>query len=377
MKKKKFGVVLSATILLFVSMIAVVGIMCSYLLTYEPAGDNIPKETVVHIDENGESVIYRPGDDDSYNFLVLGHDRAATLTDVIMLVNYNVTDGSVSIMQFPRDTYVSYGVPTGKINASYSSFYYEALGNGSDTPELDALRKFADKIETALCTKISYCAIMNLDGFVNIVDAIGGVEMNVPTDMLYYDEYQDLYIDLKEGIQTLNGKQAEQFVRFRKGKNGYVQADLGRQDAQKIFMSAFIKKLQSSVTAKNITTLADTVLDNLYTDITVSDFVYFGKNMLKIDMSKITMVSVPTNPAKFDGIDYVIVTKSIMVDIVNEHFNVYDGEITEGIFDKTMTFATDESQECMNAYSSDTASAGGKEYNAENVNENSIDIPRM
>ena len=122
---------------------------------------------------------------------------------------------------------------------------------------------------------------MNLDGFVNIVDALGGVEMNVPYRLYYPDPAQNLYIDLYPGYQTLTGAEAEQFVRFR---HGYLQADIGRQNAQKMFMSAFIQKAKSSLNISNVgtlTTVATEIIDNLTTDITVSDFVYFAKEMLE------------------------------------------------------------------------------------------------
>ena len=125
-------------------MIAVVGIMCSYLLTYTPERPNGPSDTVVHYDENNNPVVMVPQEDENFNFLVLGRDRIANLTDVIMLINYNVTDGSIAITQFPRDTYVGYGVATSKINATYPTFYNQAVGSGSKQPELDALRRFAD-----------------------------------------------------------------------------------------------------------------------------------------------------------------------------------------------------------------------------------------
>ncbi len=343
--------------------------MCSYLLTYTPEGPNIPKDTVVHYDEHNNPIVMVPQEDENYNFLVLGHDRAAALTDVIMLINYNVTEDSISIVQFPRDTYVGYGVATSKINATYATYYNQARGSGSDQPELDALREFADVLEKTLCTKISYCAIMNLNGFVNIVDTLGGVEMNVPADMYYSDPEQGLYINLKAGYQTLNGAQAEQFVRFR---YGYAQGDMARQDAQKIFMSAFIKKVQSSVTVGKLTSLAETVLDNLYTDITVSDFVYFGKALMGVDLSQISMMTIPSNTAG----NHVVVSKPLLLKIVNEHFNVYDSEITDAIFDRDKIFLNGYDQYYTNCYYSEEVVYGGTEYDAGNVNDSSINIPR-
>lgn len=367
--KKRYTIVLTATILIFVSMLAVVGIMASYLLSYTPDSPNLPKETVIHYDEYNNPIVVNPLEDETYNFLVLGHDRAATLTDVIMLINYNVTEGKIAIMQFPRDTYVSYGVATNRINASYATFFNEARDAGSKQPELDALRKFADILEKALCTKISYTAIMNLDGFRNIVDAIGGVEVNVPHDIYHVDELQGLYINLKAGLQTLNGDQAEQFVRCR----SYLQADHGRQDAQKIFMSAFIKKVQESIDATKLTVLAESVLDNLYTDITVSEFVYFGKNLLKVDRANITMVSMPSDGASYGN---VIMVRCQMVELMNKYFNVYDGEIIESIFDKSKVFVNEYDSTHTSVYYSEEGVYGGTEYSADEINQGQIHIPK-
>ncbi len=341
--------------------------LISHFMTHEAESLN-PEETVIYYDENDQPVIKKPAEGKNFNFLVLGHDRAAVLTDVIMLINYNVTEGTIAIMQFPRDTYVSYGVPTNRINATYSTYLSEARGKGSDTPQLDALKKFADVLEEALCTHIHFCAVMDLNGFRNIVDAIGGVEMNVPRRMYYNDPEQGLYINLQPGYQTLNGAQAEQFIRFR---SGYVQADFGRQDAQKIFMSAFIEKVKKSVDVSTLTELAGVVIDNLYTDITVSDFVYFGKNVMGVDMENITMVSMPAGAAY----NQPVMVKKATLKIVNEHFNVYDTDITEAIFDKNKAFVNEAIWDYQNAYMADEAIYGGTEYDAGNVNEDSIDIP--
>lgn len=366
--KKRYYTVLVSTILVFVSLFAVAGILVSHFATYE-AETMDPKETVVYYDDDNNPVVIKPAEGKNFNFLVLGHDRAATLTDVIMLINYNVTEGRVSIMQFPRDSYVSYGVPTSRINATYATYLNEARAKGSSTPQLDGLRKFADVLEDALCTNINYCAVMDLNGFRNIVDAIGGVEMNVPERMYYNDPEQNLYIDLHPGRQTLNGAQAEQFVRCR---SIYINADLGRQNAQKIFMSAFIEKVKSSVDVGTLTELAGTVLDNLYTDITVSDFVYFGKNIIGIDMANVTMMTMPINAGPAG---HVVMVKKDMVKLINQYFNVYDTDITEAMFDKKKVFVNENNSGYTSAYYADKAVYGGHEYVADDVNKDSIDIP--
>ena len=381
MSRKIFKRILIICITAFIMAILAVVLCANYLLSYKPTvGDN-DKNTYIVTDEKGNrKVITLENKEGNYNFLVLGHDRAALLTDVIMLINYDITDSKVTIMQFPRDTYVSYGVPTSKINATFSTYYSQALNEGKSEEEarMSGLREFGDILEEALGINIYKCAIMNLDGFVNIVDALGGVEMNVPYRLNYSDPGQNLYIDLYPGYQTLTGAEAEQFVRFR---HGYLQADIGRQNAQKMFMSAFIQKAKSSLNISNVgtlTTVATEIIDNLTTDITVSDFVYFAKEMLgKVDLSNIKMLTVPGEPLSNEyGWSYYVLNRQSLHTLVNEYFNTSDTkEIPLSIFDSQLYFTDTASSIFTNSYYSTDVPPINEEFDAKDIIDNSIDIP--
>ena len=211
---------------------------------------------------------------------------------------------------------------------------------------------------------------MNLDGFAGIVNAIGGVDLYIPYDMDYEDPEQDLYIHFKEGQTHLNGKDAEKFVRFR---DGFIQADIGRGNAQKLFMAAFIDKAKSSVTLTNVsllTNLVNEVLANLTTDIPAADAVYFAKNALKVDMNNITMLTIPGDSV---GGHYVI-NRGAALAAINAYFNVYDNDIIDGIFDQSRVFTDTSSQTISAAYNAENA-ALVNEYNAANIRQNSIKIP--
>jgi LCP family protein required for cell wall assembly len=181
--------------------------------------------------------------DGEYNVLVLGHDKEAKLTDVVMLVNVNNNDGKLTVMQIPRDTYFGgKGAPSAsvdKVNEIFVTYYRGYLNDGESEKNAykAALEDTKKLLSDALAVNIDFAAIMDLSGFKNIVDAIGGVTLDVPAPLQYYDEVQDLRIDIPAGRQTLDGDMAEGFVRFREG---YVQADLGRINAQKLFMNAFL-----------------------------------------------------------------------------------------------------------------------------------------
>ncbi len=318
--------------------------------------------------------IYTPREN-VYNFLVIGHDRAAVLADVIMLVNYDVDAGEVAIMQFPRDTYIDAGSNVPKINVLFAAYYNRAVNDRAKNPTQVAADRLAEALEQNLCIQIQYTAVMNLDGFVGIVDSIGGVDVDIPYAMEYEDPEQDLYIHFKAGPTHLTGEKAEEFVRFR---NGYLTADIGRVDAQKIFLAAFIDKVQSSVSITNvslITDLASEVVSNLTTNVTVADVMFFGKNALSVDLSKISMMTAPGDSVKSDGSWYYVINRDATLGMINTHFNIYDNDITDSIFDKSRVFNDAASAEISGAYNADSF-VFGETHNADNVIKDSIDIPQ-
>lgn len=310
--------------------------------------------------------------DTHYNFLVLGHDRAASLTDVIILISYDIEKQSISMLQIPRDTYVELeDYSYHKINGAYNYFVSAARKSGSSDPEKDGCRGFASFLETNLCVKIHYCAVMDLDGFSGIVDTIGGVDMYVPQNMYYSDPGQNLYINLREGYQHLDGKTAEQFVRYRMG---YANADIGRGNAQKLFIAAFIKKLKTSVSDVSVLgDLASNVITYVDTDITVNDIIYFGKYFLglgngkSVDLSNIHMMTMPGTAKYHNGASYYVMNKAAVAEIINGDFNIYDFDILSS-FDKDQVFVAEDSAEIRALYLADKETVTTDVYDADSLN---------
>lgn len=316
---------------------------------------------------------------DNYNILVMGHDRAASLTDVIMLINYNVAEQSVTIMQFPRDTYVTVGdYYYHKINGLYNYCIAEVRDEGSSDPEKDGCVRMAEYLEKNLAVTIHYSAVMDLDGFEGIVDAIGGVDMYVPQDMYYTDPGQNLYINLKEGYQHLDGNKAEQFVRYR---SGYVTGDIGRGNAQKLFISAFISSLTKSLAnadASMITNLAGNVINYVSTDMTVADVVYLGKCFLGIGksggvkMENISMMTMPGAATMYNGASVFVMNKAYVAEIINDYYNIYDYDIRNS-FDTAGFFVSREQSIVSEIYSADKESVTLTVYNASSLDENGLE----
>jgi len=214
--------------------------------------------------------------------------------------------------------------------------YMGASGKEKTSMEYDIKLKFGIKYLTALLarsfgTPVDFYAQLNLDGFVNIVDAIGGVDVYIQEDMDYEDIYQNppLKIHLKKGMQHLDGKKAEQFIRFR---YGYAAADIARIDAQKIFMTAFIKKVFSLEGIANMEKLITEVTANLETNMTLGNAGYFATEALGIDFNNIVMLTLPGWSLYVDGVSYYTIDKDVMIQTVNEYLNKYTEPLTEEYF---------------------------------------------
>lgn len=303
-----------------------------------------------------------------YNFLVMGHDRQASLTDVIMLVSYDTELGKMTIMQLPRDTYIEIeDYSYSKINGLYNHCVSEAKAEGSKNKELDGCRKAADYLSAALGIPIHYCAVMDLDGFGAIVDAIGGVEIYVPYSMEYEDVKQNLYINLQKGYNTLDGDEAEQFVRFR---SGYVNADLGRGDAQKMFMTAFIEAVKENIGVKNVGSIASAIVENVETDLSLSQIVELGTKFLSIELSNITMMTAPGEVAS----SYYVLNKECMTEVLNESFNIYVEELTEDEVDKNVLFCSENSA-VIAVYEKAAEDLNFEKHNAQDVSDEDIYVP--
>jgi len=361
--------------ILLAALMAVGVVAVDYFVLYSPEVNSIGKGTLASggnkndgsdllnsggLTINGEEI----GDttievsDKIYNFLIMGHDRAARLTDVIMLINYNIELQRIVIMQIPRDTYVEVEKSTyHKINGVYNYYVQKAQKDGSDNPELDGCKGMESFLEKSLAINIHYSAVMDLEGFGNIVDAIGGVDMNVPMDMYYSDPEQNLYINLRKGYQHLDGNAAEQFVRYRAG---YATGDIGRTNAQKIFVSAFIDKLLTSITDINtITALANNVVKYVETDITVADVIYFAKSFLgfgaspkSVDLSNVMMMTMPGRDTMYNGGSYYVMNKDYVSYLTTEYFNIYFYEFQPVLwdFDVNGVYVTDEEGAIRNIY---------------------------
>lgn len=255
----------------------------------------------------------------SYNILAVGKDKVGLNTDTIMVAHIDTENDILNIMSIPRDTMSNVKRYVKKINAAY--------GAGGGKGNIENLKK---ELTMLLGIQIDRYVVVNLDAFEQAIDAMGGVTIDVPQDMKYKDPYQDLVINISAGPQTLNGNQAVGFVRFR---HGYVNGDLGRIEAQQLFIEALINQCKSPSIINKIPELATIVKENMDTDMTVQEIIWFAKQGLEIDMATGVHMYILPGEAKMvytgkQWLSYYIPYKNEILTLVNESFNPYDTPIT-------------------------------------------------
>ncbi len=251
-----------------------------------------------------------------YTFLVCGTDIDNTRTDVLLLCQYDITAQSLKLLQIPRDSYIESDHYDKKITAIHAYDGMDAL--------LDAIhRTFAVEVDFWVKVKIS--------GFRELVDLIGGVEVYVDYNMDYEDPDQDLKIHLKKGLQTLDGKQAEGYVRYR---HGYANGDIGRMNAQRKFLKAFVTQAFS---LKNVTKIPDmiaTCLEIVSTNASVYDLTYFATSALSLNMENISIFTAPGEPSykAGDPHSYFTLYDDETIELIKTHFNPYTTELSDSDF---------------------------------------------
>ena len=141
-----------------------------------------------------------------------------------------------------------------------------------------------------------------------LVDAIGGVEFDVPIDMNYDDPTQNLHIHLSAGLQDIDGDKAMQLLRWRKNSDaygnvygGYPNGDLGRIETQQAFLKAVIEKCLNSISLGTIPKMAQIFLDNVDTNgsLTVNNLAWFAKEAIVggLSMENVHFMTLPNRGA--------------------------------------------------------------------------------
>ena len=248
------------------------------------------------------------------NVLLLGvsEDLDSTLTDTIIVCSYNPKTQTAYMLSIPRDTFVGKNQNTAKGTDKINSLY-------SKSPE-----KLLEKVSDITGMDVEYYAVVDNNALIEIVDIIGGVNFNVPIDMDYDDPTQDLHIHLSQGMQKIDGKKAEQLLRFRHNNDGtsypveYGDNDYGRMRTQREFISETLKQ---TLVIKNIfksKEILDTVFNNIETNMEIKELLPYIPDAVEFDINSIISNQLPGESKKLNNLWFFVYDKKETKNLVRE-----------------------------------------------------------
>lgn len=308
-KKKRIGLKIFLTILV---ILAIVAVAFAYKVHKNGGGLSGTLKTVLGHDE--QTLKNLP----EVHFLVLGvsGEDDYKLADTIMVGSYDPKSQQAALLSIPRDTYV--GANKNKASASYK--INSTYRNGEN---IEGMKEYVEEI---VGFKIPYYFVIDTDGLVQLVDAIGGVNFNVPINMTYDDYSQDLHIRLNKGEQLINGEKAEWLLRFRHNNNGttypyeYGQEDLGRMRTQREFITATLKQTLKAENILKINKIIDIMYQNIKTNVELGEIKDYVPYAVDFDVNNLKTGMLPGESEKCNGIWIYTYNKKESKELVNELF---------------------------------------------------------
>lgn len=302
-KKKKKRWVILFVVLLF--LVGGAGIMASSFWSNiyesrEPLDEDLKEAIENKKDELGDDSLLtdeqflekRKKGDGPFTVLLLGVDTdnaKVGRTDTMMVAIVDPKDDKVSLVSIPRDMRVEV-IGRGSYDKINSAYAYGGINMSVAT------------VEHFLEIPIDYYATVDFQGFKALVDAIGGVDINVEKDMSFYDRLTKQNVYLQGGPQTLNGFQALNYARFR----GDVEGDFGRNRRQRQVVSAIIDQTIDLRNVTNMKEISEALGENVRTDISFTKMVSLAGS-LKLSGSEVESIQYEAYPSYVDRISYVVI----------------------------------------------------------------------
>lgn len=253
------------------------------------------------------------------NILLVGKEHVRT--DTIMLVSYDKEEKKANVLSIPRDTYYERedydNRQQKKINAVYQTEGIEGL---------------IDAVEHVTMMPIHKYVTVDYEAVVSIVDLLGGIEVNVPMNMRYSDPFDTppLEINIKSGVQTLNGETALKFLRFRQNSDGtgYPEGDIGRIKTQQEFIRVAVKQ----ALGLKLPAVINEAFKYIDTDFTLTEMLGLATGLVGFSMDNLQTDIIDHYTKKMDNLDYVVPNESGIKDYVYKLYNVeQEGLLNDGL----------------------------------------------
>ena len=301
-RRRRAGPVLLT--ILFVAVALVAGYKC---LVHPPETD-VPSSDLEASSNEEVQTSANSRKDYFYTILVYGTDDDNGGSDTNILVGFDGKNGTVSCVSIPRDTAIHLNGKTPKFNYAFNSGGHEQA------------RESAGDM---LGIPVDFYIGVDLQAFVDLVNAIGGVDFEVPINMNYDDPYQDLHIHFNKGMQHLSGEDALKVVRFRNNNDGsgYGTEDIGRITTQQAFLKAVAQKMLQPANLVKVGDYVKIFQQYVDTNLKLSDMAWFGEQLIGMGTGNVSFYTLPG--AWSDSRNRYMLDADATLDMVNRCLNPY------------------------------------------------------
>lgn len=310
-KRRNWGRIL--LLLVFLAAALYAGVHCLFRAPEQKQEEpTVPVQAASNVPQEGEEPAEDPSThyirkENFYTILVSGVDDGNGGSDTNILVAVDTGTGYIYGASIPRDSKAFFSGKNYKINAAYNVGGMELL---------------AEVVSDQLGIPVDYTILVDLQGFEALVDAIGGVDFEIPVNMDYDDPDQDLSIHFSKGMQHLYGADALRVVRFRHNNDGTGYGgseDIGRMRTQQNFLKAVAKQTLTLSNLDKLSSFVKIFQKYVETDLTVGNLAWLGKEAISIGADNIDFSTLP-GEWKYP---YIYLNQEEVLSLVNQYLNPY------------------------------------------------------
>lgn len=248
--------------------------------------------------------------DGKINILLMGVDEGGLRTDCIMVGSYDTEAKTAKLLSIPRDTRMRIGAKYQKINAAHAI--------SSSSGGIMGAQGTVEAVTRLTGIPINYYIELPFSAVAECMDLLGPVTFEIPdlyhdgVGMVYDDPVQDLHINLKPGLQELNGEQVVHLLRYRKGnlrngvRRGYAQGDIERIEMQQRFLRELVDQKLNATLILKLPAIFKQLSGSIKTNLSVKDVIKYSKHLTDFSADNLKTFSLPGVSQTIGGGSYWI-----------------------------------------------------------------------
>lgn len=270
--------------------------------------------------------------DGKINVLLMGVDEGGLRTDCIIVASYDTEAKTAKLLSIPRDTRMRIGAKYQKINAAH------AINSASGG--IMGAQGTVEAVTRLTGIPINFYVELPFSAVAECIDLLGPVTFEIPdlyndgVGMVYDDPVQDLHINLKPGLQELNGEQVVHLLRYRKGnlrngvRRGYAQGDIERIEMQQRFFRELVDQKLNSTLILKLPAIFKQLSGSIKTNLTVKDVIKYSKYLSDFDANNLKTFSLPGASQTIGGGSYWVCDIEATRNLIRTEFGYAADNIT-------------------------------------------------